>query len=111
MAYLNIAGISTIPVVKGEGVGEEPERGGADVRAFAGNLRSTVRWEKRQWTVTTVALSAAAAAALRAAIVARPVNVSGDITAGATVPCIVTETGGPFKTSTKQQLTLLIREV
>lgn len=114
MAFLNIGAVSAIPCVTPEAQAQEPERGGEDVRAFAGNLRSTVRWTKRSWQVTTVALSAAATAAIRAAIAARPVNVSGDLTGGATVSCIVTETGGPFRRSwvaPKETMTLTIREV
>lgn len=116
MAFLNIGAVSAIPGVTPNAAQSEPERGGEDVRAFAGNLRSTVRWQKRQWTYETIWLSAAAADAIIAAIATRPVNVSGDITGGSTVSCIVTFTGGAYRkgpggANPKRKLSLLIREV
>lgn len=115
MAFLNIGAVSAIPCVTPNAAATEPERGGADVRAFAGNLRSTVRWTKRQWTVETIWLSASSADAILTAIAARPVNVSGDITGGSTVPCVVNFTGGAYRkgaggANPKRKLTLSIRE-
>ena len=115
MAFLNIGAVSAIPCVTPNATASESEHGGADVRAFSGAMRSTVRWTKRQWTVETIWLSASSADAILSAIATRPVDVSGDITGGSTVPCVVTFTGGAYRkgaggSNPKRKLNLTIRE-
>jgi hypothetical protein len=50
--FLTIAG-QVIPVAEGSFKENEPQRGGAESYSYNGRLRSTVRWEKRSWSLTT----------------------------------------------------------
>lgn len=95
MAFLTIAGI-TVRVSVGAAVENDPVRIGAESRAFAGNLRSTVQDEKRQWTFTTALYTQANLDTLRAAIAEdAQVACAGDAL-GAAFTCRVRMTQGPF---------------
>jgi hypothetical protein len=87
MSFLVIAG-QTVPVMEGQAT-ERIEAREAEHRAFAGNLRTAVQWEKRQWQFTTGLLTQAEQAALRAAVaLGAHVACSGDALGGA-VTCRV----------------------
>lgn len=114
MAFLIIAGI-TVPVAI-VGAKKTWEIGGSNSRAFSGGLRSTVRWTKRGWQVTTTPLLEADASAIETAVVGGDfVTVSGDMTG--TLTCQVTVGDAPFvKVSTvaggfRRVLVLTIRVV
>ena len=66
MSYLVVAGI-VVPVSPSGGSEEEQDVIGSDSRAYAGNLRSTVNAEYRNWEFTTKPLSIADDEALRTA--------------------------------------------
>jgi hypothetical protein len=116
MAFLIIAGI-TVPVLEGQAV-QHVERGGSSTRAFAGNLRSQWRYEKRAWQVTTGLLTNTEDAALRTAVaLAAQVTCSGDALGGS-VTCEVevaddgyTNTTTTDATGVMRSLALLLREV
>lgn len=94
MAFLIVAGI-TVKVARNQAT-ETIERIGSSSRAYAGNLRSTVRVEKRVWKVTTAPMIAADCTTLKAAItLAAQVSCSGDMI-GSTVTCEVEITDGPY---------------
>lgn len=96
MAFLVIAG-TTIPCMEGSAT-ERIVRIGSSFRAYAGNLRSTVRAEKREWQVTTHFLSNTASAALKAAVaLAAQVTCSGDLLGGS-VTCEVEVGDGSYPT-------------
>lgn len=86
--FLTIAGI--VIGVDADGARERPrERGGEKVRAFAGNLRSSIRWEKRGWDVTTWIMTQAEVTTLRAAVLLGTyVTCAGDAL-GASILCDV----------------------
>lgn len=87
MPFLSIAG-TAVPVTSDGGAENEPLRIGESTRAFAGNLRSTVRAEKRSWSFKTVPLSFAAAATIKSALAnAAQVTVSGDFNNNVAVTC------------------------
>lgn len=113
MAFLTIAG-TTIPVSTGGAVAKAIERVGSSTRAFAGNLRSTVRAEKRAWQFTTRWLTQGDAAIIEALYNnGEFVTCAGDAL-GATYTCEVTQQDGPLMatgTGFKRQLVLLLREV
>jgi hypothetical protein len=67
MPFLVVAGI-TVPVAEGGASKLPPERVGSSGRAYAGNLRSTVRAEKRGWQARTGLLTNDEAAAIEAAV-------------------------------------------
>ena len=94
MSFLVIAG-TTVKVAR-TSAAETIERIGTSSRAYAGNLRSTVRSEKRTWKVTTTPMIAADAATLRAAIaLAAQVTCTGNMLGGS-VTCEVEMTDGPY---------------
>lgn len=94
MAFLVVAGI-TVKVARGQAT-ETIERIGSSSRAYAGNLRSTVRAEKRAWKVTTTPMTAADCATLKAAVtLAAQVSCSGDMI-GTTLTCEVEISDGPY---------------
>lgn len=66
---------------------------GSKSRAFAGNLRSSVRGEKAAWSFTLPPMTPAAIAALRAAIANGAFVTVGGILVGADTLCTVTLTG------------------
>jgi hypothetical protein len=93
--------------------------GGVSVRAFAGNLRSTRRWVKRQWEFTTIPMTFADIASL-VAIIGSPqggsfVSCTGTFNNNVAVTCEVTITGRAdakvSNTEIRQRLTLLVKEV
>ena len=67
MAFLTVAGIALEVQLAGAG---RPENLyiGSKSRAFAGNLRSSIRAEKRAWSFTTPPMTTADVTTLRAAI-------------------------------------------
>jgi hypothetical protein len=78
MAFVVIAGI-TVPIALDGITEQEPDEGGEDTRAFAGNLRSTSRWTRRRWKLTTKPWPVASGEALIAAVAnAAHVTCSGD---------------------------------
>lgn len=87
--FMTIAGI---PVLCAEETFKENprEQGGSLTRAYAGNLRSTVRWEKRSWQVTTLPYLTADATTLKAAIALGAIVACAGNAFGATVNCVVT---------------------
>jgi hypothetical protein len=95
MAFLTIAGV-TVPVSISGAAEKQKETVGSDSRAYAGNLRSTVRAEKRNWQFTTKTLSTVDDAALVAAVAGGVfVTCAGDAL-GVSVTCRVTVTDGPY---------------
>jgi hypothetical protein len=116
-AFLAIAGI-TVHVARGQ-ASESIERIGSSSRAYAGNLRSRVRAEKRTWKVTTTPMLSADATTLRAAVaLAAQVSCSGNALGG-TVTCEVEVSDSPYvATGTtadtfnfRRPLALTLREV
>lgn len=83
------------------------------MRAFAGNLRSTVQWEKKAATVTTPPLDASQQATVLA-LVGTGKTVTGDIFGAGGTTCTVRCLNGPYRHSwgntTKRRLTLKIRQ-
>lgn len=113
MPFLVVGGI-TVPVAVNGAVKKAPERIGTSERAFAGNLRTAIRAEKRAWQATTKPLSNTDAASIETAItLGAHVSCSGDLL-GATVTCQVTASDGPYHAtgaSFKRVLVLTLREV
>lgn len=114
MSFLTIAS-TTIPVSTTGASKKGMERVGSSSRAFAGNLRSTVRAEKRVWQFTTKWLTQAEAAVIEALYDnGEFVSCAGDAL-GATVTCEVTQQDGPLTVVAgggfKRQLTLILKEV
>lgn len=96
MAWLTIAGI-TVDAFE-DGMSQRPmERGGELVRAHAGNLRNSIRWEKRGWDFSTGFMSEAEVTTLRAAVALGAfVTVSGDFVGGASILCEVQINEAPY---------------
>ena len=113
MAFLIIAGL-TIPVAPDGATKKAIESGGSDSRAYAGNLRSTTRWERNQWQFTTKHLSESDASAIETALAGGPfVSCSGDAL-GTTVTCRVTVGDGPYRQTSggfRRSLVLTLRQV
>lgn len=96
--FLTIADIP-IPVLRGQAA-ETVQRIGTSSRTYTGDLRSTVRAEKRTWKVTTKPLLSAVIATIRTAIAnAAHVSCAGNMLGG-TVTCEVEITDAPY-TATK----------
>ena len=118
MAYLTLAAL-TVEILSDSGEATEPEVSGGDVRAFAGNLRSSRRWAKRQWRRVTKKLSPAEVTTLLATIGSplggNVVAVTGTIVNGVSTDCLVTVTGiddvKESPTTIKHHVSLLLREV
>ena len=88
MSFLVIAG-QTIEVMEGQAA-EGRERIGVQQRAFAGNLRTAIRVEKRNWGLTTALLLQADYETLVAATaLGAHVACSGDALGGDTITCSV----------------------
>ena len=97
MAFLVIDGI-TIPVSPTGGSTKTPTTIGSDSRAYAGNLRSTVRATKRSWQFTTKGLPEATALAIENAVNGGDfVDCSGDAFGGFTISCRVTTGDGSYQ--------------
>lgn len=118
MAYMTVGGIP-LRVLTESSSGGEPETSGGDVRAFAGNLRSSRRWAKQQWPRRTGKMTAAEVASLRA-VVGSPmggnvVSCVGDFSMGVTLNCLFTITGiedvKSSATVVKYRLSILVKEV
>jgi len=115
--YLVIASL-VVPIAEGQFKENEREKAGSQTRAFAGNLRSTERWNKRSWSATTALMLSADIATLKTAVqLGAQVTVSGDAMGGS-VTCVVTigETADTSTASTDalgfmRTLALTIREV
>ena len=107
-----------VPVSATGNVSHAKEQLGSSSRAYAGNLRSTIRAEKRVWGITTGWMLAADVATLVAAVaLGAQVSCSGDVI-GATVTCEVTVGDSPYISAFggdglgfMRQLTLTLREV
>ena len=97
----------------------ESEVGGATLRAFAGNLRSTRRWSKRKWTLTTKRLTWTEENTLLATIGTPDggafVSCTGTFNNNVAVTCQVTVTGREYakmtSTTIKRRLALTLLEV
>lgn len=100
MSFLVIAGQS-IPVAEG-GAAERTERIGTQQSAFAGNLLSSIRAEKRVWPVTTGFLLQSEYDDLRASLaLGAHVVCAGDMIGAAPVTCAAVEIGdGAYVTVT-----------
>lgn len=115
MAFASIAGI-TVEVDVGSFEEMEPEIGGEDVYAQAGNLRSVVSWTRRKWALTTGWMTQADFNTLKAAIAGGAlVPVTGDAFDNANITCRVKLGAAPFidiaGTSFNRQAHLTILEV
>jgi hypothetical protein len=89
VAFLTIAG-TEYEVLTTSATRRAPERGGARVRAFAGNTRSTARYEKRVWAFTLRDMPLATFETLVAAVALDAVVAcAGDAIGAAAVNCIV----------------------
>jgi hypothetical protein len=96
MSYLSVAGI-VVNVSRTQPMSETIERIGSSSRAYSGNLRTTVRSEKRTWKLMTAPMIAATAATLRAAItLAAQVSCTGDMLGGSTVTCEAEVNDAPY---------------
>ncbi len=114
MAFLIIAGI-TVHVHSTGASKKAIERIGVSTRAFAGNLRTTVRVEKRAWQVLTKTMTNSDAVTLEAAVAnGAHVVCSGDLLGG-NITCEVTVDGSVYMPKAgatfRRQLTLSLREV
>lgn len=113
MAFLIVAGITVLVAPTGA-VKKSPERIGTSTRAFAGNLRTTVRAEKRSWQFTTKWIIDADAAALETAV-ANGAHVACSGTAlNASVNCEVTLQDANYvfvRGGFRRQVVLLLKEV
>ena len=95
MPFLVIAGI-TVEVMSDGAAEDEPEIGGEDVYAMAGNIRTIESWSKRKWNFTTGYMTQAQYNTLRAAVAGGAhVNCSGDALGG-TVLCRVRIRGAAY---------------
>lgn len=113
MPFLQIDG-ETYEVERQGARESAPERIGEEVRAFAGNLLSTVRAEKRTWEYRVPFLSASDRDSLRTAIAnGTVVSVSGE-QVGSAVDCVVSveeEVPSQEAGAYEYNLRLRIREV
>jgi hypothetical protein len=118
MAYFQAAAV-VVPVKRESARQSTPDVGGATVRAFAGNLRSTRRWAKRQWEFTTTPMTFAEIATLLSAVGSPSggnfVSCTGTFNNNVAVTCEVTVTGREdvkeSNTVIRQRLSLTAREV
>lgn len=114
--FLSVAGI-TVHTARTQAV-ETIDRIGSSSRAYAGNLRSTVRAEKRTWKITTTPMLTADSTTLRAAVaLAAQVTCSGNMLGGS-VTCEVEVVDGQYIASNpsdglffRRALVLTLREV
>ena len=117
-AFLVVASL-TVPIVDTGAQRAANEMGGSDSRAYAGNLRSTRRWQKRVWKMTTAFLAETDAETLESAIaLGKAVVISGNAI-GAGVAAIATPIDSPQYTNVDggtglgfmRQVSMTIREV
>jgi hypothetical protein len=118
MAYMVIGGIP-VRVLTDSANGATVQRGGGVVRAFAGNLRSSLDWGKQEWPRTTGKMTSAEVTTLLG-VIGSPaggnvVSCSGDFSRGTTLDCLVTvESIDDVKqsaTEVRYRLHLLVRQV
>ena len=114
MAFLVVGGV-TVHVATSGATKKAIERIGSSTRAFAGNLRTTVRAEKRAWQFTTHWLTNTDAAALETAVaLGAHVVCSGDALGGS-ITCEGTLGDGPYLPKAgatfRRQVVLTLREV
>lgn len=96
MAFLTIAGNDARVSVEGP-TQPAPERIGYTTRSYNGTLRSSYRYEKRNWSFKSVPLSYAAAATIRSACSpALQVTCNGDFNNNVAVTCEVLIGDAPF---------------
>jgi len=97
MPFLSIAG-NTVEVLDESAVEDAPTIIGDFERAADGTMRSSVRGVKRSWSFTTMPITPAAHATLRAAILAGSgiVSCAGDAL-GASVDCFVEMDSSAFR--------------
>lgn len=90
MAFVTVASIDLDILVAGAAQNESTVVGAAK-RAFAGNMRSSIRARKRAWKFTVGPVTQSQHNTLRSAVEASSgiVNCSGDAL-GATISCLVT---------------------
>ena len=117
MAYFQ-AGVVVVPVRR-DSASQTGEVGGETFRAFAGNLRSTRRWVKRQWEFTTIPMTFSDITALLA-VIGTPaggnyVNCTGTFNNNIAIDCQVVVTGREdakeSNTVIRQRLKLSVTEV
>jgi hypothetical protein len=114
-----VVGSVVVDVLSESASQPESDVGGQDVRAFAGNLRSTRRWGKRKWAFTTKRMTAAEEATLLATIGAPDggafVSCTGNFNNGVAVTCQVLVANREYakisSTTVKRRLTLALAEV
>jgi len=123
MSLFTING-TTVPIDNTSGaVKKAPEQGGSDSRAYAGNLRSTRRWQKRVWQITTMPIEDALATTIEGLIALGAVVTCGGTaltgSGGGTILCICAYTDSPAYLNQdtgdglgfQRQLTITVREV
>lgn len=114
MSFLTLAGVTVPTSVSGVQEGAI-EQIGSESRAYAGNLRSTVRGQKRNWSVTTRPLTSTEESNIRSAIATGAfVTMSGDLIGGASLTVSATINSAPaskIKGGFRNALTLAIKEV
>lgn len=111
MAFLTIAGITYEVLTRGA---DEQRRVtvGSRKRAFAGNLRSTIKAVKREWRLTVGPLTQSGLSQLRSLVAGSTVQaIGGDLVQGVSTNCIVQITGHDFVNETQITAGLSIREV
>jgi hypothetical protein len=114
MSALIVAGI-TVPVARTGVVKRAPDRIGSASRAYAGNLRTTYRAEKRNWTIPTQLLTDTDALALEAAVaLGVAVTCSGAILGGS-ISCEIEVQDSIYTPLTngvfRRTLVLAVREI
>lgn len=114
MSFLTLGGVA-VPVSPNGAQEGAIEQIGSESRAYAGNLRSTVRDEKRNWSFTTRSLSSSEESNIRAAIANGAfITMSGDILGGASLLVSVALSSAPATKVTggfRNVLTLTVKEV
>jgi len=118
MAFIQFGSVVT-PILTEAASQPESDRGGGVVRAFAGNLRSSLTWSKRKWQFTTAKLTFAEEAILLTAIGSpdggNVVACLGNFNNAVSVDCLVLVTGREYfkisSTAIKRRLTLTLQEV
>ena len=118
MAFLQVGSV-VVDVNRENASQPASDVGGASVRAFAGNLRSTRRWAKRKWSFRTRAMTWAEENTLLATIGTPDggafVSCTGTFNNGVAVTCQVTVTNRDYvketNTVVRRRLTLEVLEV
>jgi hypothetical protein len=118
MAFLQVGSV-VLEILSDSASQPQSDVGGLDVRTFAGNLRSTRRWGKRKWQVTTKRMTWAEENTLLATIGSPDggafVSCTGNFNNSIAVTCQVTVTAREYakisSTVVKRRLTLQLAEV